>query len=103
MQGTVQAMLILSKAGCWQLTLVILATWETEIRRIVVPGQPVQKKVRETPHLNRKKSYVVVQACHPSDSGKLKKGWRFRLAWAKSESLCLKQPEQKGMGAWLKW
>jgi hypothetical protein len=26
----------------WWLTLVILATWETEIRRIMVQGQPVQ-------------------------------------------------------------
>jgi hypothetical protein len=30
--------------GRWWLTPVILATWEAEIRRIKVPGQPQQKK-----------------------------------------------------------
>jgi hypothetical protein len=29
----------LKEARCWWLMLVILATWEAEIRRIMVPGQ----------------------------------------------------------------
>jgi hypothetical protein len=29
-------------ARCWWLTPVILGTWEAEIRRIMVPGQPGQ-------------------------------------------------------------
>jgi hypothetical protein len=35
-------------AGCWWLTPVILATWEAEIRRILVQGHPKQI-VHETP------------------------------------------------------
>jgi hypothetical protein len=35
-------------SGCWWLTLAILATWEAEIRRIMVRGQPGQI-VHETP------------------------------------------------------
>jgi hypothetical protein len=31
-----------SPARCWCLMSIILATWEAEIRRIVVPGQPRQ-------------------------------------------------------------
>jgi hypothetical protein len=34
-------------AGHWWLMLVIIATWEAEIRKIVVQGQP-QKIVQET-------------------------------------------------------
>jgi hypothetical protein len=36
------------EVGCWWLTPVILATWEAEIRRMLVPGQPRQK-VKEIP------------------------------------------------------
>jgi hypothetical protein len=36
--------------------------------------------------ISTKKLNVVVQACHPSNNEKLKiGGWRFRLAWAKSQ------------------
>jgi hypothetical protein len=37
----------------------ILATWETEIRSIAIPGQLWQKKIAR-PHLNRKKVGVPV-------------------------------------------
>jgi hypothetical protein len=45
-----------SKYCCWVLWLmpVTLATWEAEIRKIVVSGQPRQI-VRETPILKKKK------------------------------------------------
>jgi hypothetical protein len=33
----------------WQLTSVIPATWETEIRRFTVPGQPRQKVSKTSP------------------------------------------------------
>jgi hypothetical protein len=42
------------EVGCWWLTLVIPATWEAEIRRIMVQSQPGQKKKKSTrPHLNQ--------------------------------------------------
>jgi hypothetical protein len=47
---------------------VILATWEIEIRRIVVQGQPGKSSQR--PHLKGKK-LGVVDTCHPSYSGNL--------------------------------
>jgi hypothetical protein len=39
----------LKKKARSQLTAIILVTWEAEIRRITVPGQPWQKKVSKTP------------------------------------------------------
>jgi hypothetical protein len=36
------------KAGCWQLTPIILANWEAEVMKIVVQGQPRQV-VHKTP------------------------------------------------------
>jgi hypothetical protein len=45
---------------------VISFTWEVEIRKIIVQGQPEQK-VSET--LSQKPSYVVVHACGPNYSG----------------------------------
>jgi hypothetical protein len=33
--------------------LIILATWEAEIGRIVAPGQPGQKVLETPPHLNK--------------------------------------------------
>jgi hypothetical protein len=48
---------------------VILATWEAEIRRIVIQGQPRQK-VSETPSL-QKMLNVVVHTCHPIYAGSI--------------------------------
>jgi hypothetical protein len=63
---------------------VILATWETQIGGMVVPGQPKQKKFMRHPHLFRKKLGMVVHACHPSYCGKHKLGGSWsRPAWAK--------------------
>jgi hypothetical protein len=46
---------------------IILATWEAEIGRIIVGGQPRQK-VNETPS----QLGTVVHTCHPSHIGKHK-------------------------------
>jgi hypothetical protein len=54
----------------WRYTLVIPATQEAEIGRLLVPGQP-GKKVFKTPSQQRK---MVVHTCHPSDSRKHKMG-----------------------------
>jgi hypothetical protein len=43
---------------------IILATWEPEIRRIEIQGQPGQK-VHKSPS-PQKKVGVVVHTCHPS-------------------------------------
>jgi hypothetical protein len=70
------------------LTPIILATWETDIRMIVFPGEPTEKFT--TSHLNRKKKKLSIVACayHPSYGRKHKTGalWQ-RLAWAKCETL----------------
>jgi hypothetical protein len=39
---TIRDQNILSQTRCWWLTPIILATWETEISRITVQGQPKQ-------------------------------------------------------------
>jgi hypothetical protein len=44
---------------CQRLTLIILATWEAEVRRIPVPRQPRQKSLQDL-HLNGKKLGIVV-------------------------------------------
>jgi hypothetical protein len=51
---------------------VILATWEAEMGRIKIPGQPRQKSLQD-PISMEKKLGVVVCSCHPSDNGKLRK------------------------------
>jgi hypothetical protein len=61
-----------------------------------------KKKNCETPNLNRKKLTVVMCTCHPSYGRKFKIGGsQSRLAWAKGETLSPKQPEQRGLKAWL--
>jgi hypothetical protein len=50
---------------------VIPATWEAEIKRIVVSRKPRQKSSQD-PSLNREKLGVVVHTCHPSYDGKYK-------------------------------
>jgi hypothetical protein len=67
----------------------ILATWETEIGRIVARGQSMQKLVRL--HLSEELG-VVACACYPSYVG----GWYSedsgsRLAWAKKNWETLSQ------------
>jgi hypothetical protein len=47
------------------LTPVINNTWDAEIKKIVVPGHPRQKKFPK-PHLNGKNLSTVAHACHPS-------------------------------------
>jgi hypothetical protein len=49
----------------------ILVIWKAEIGRIVVSGQPGQKKKKFVrSHLKAKKLSMVAYACHPSYSGK---------------------------------
>jgi hypothetical protein len=64
-------------AGLQWLTLVILASQEAEIGRIVVQGQPWQK-AHEAPS-QLKKAGFVAPACHLSDGEKLKAG----VSWPK--------------------
>jgi ribosomal protein L31 len=54
----------------------ILAIWETEIRRIVVSGQHRQKKKKSWQNhiTTEKKLSIEVHACHPSYAGKTKIG-----------------------------
>jgi hypothetical protein len=47
--------------------LASLATWEAEVRSIMVPGQAGQKCSGD-PYLIRKILAIVVCACHPSYS-----------------------------------
>jgi hypothetical protein len=44
---------------------VILATWEAQIKKIMVPCQSEKKKFAR-PQLSRKKLDMVVYTCHPS-------------------------------------
>jgi hypothetical protein len=81
---------------------VILATWEAEIRKIVIPSQHRQKKVHKSP-LQQKKAGPGGATCHSSDGRKCHiEGWWFRLAWAKTKTQSPKQLEQKGLETWLK-
>jgi hypothetical protein len=58
---------LLLENWAWRPTPVIPATWEAEIRKIVVQHQP-GKKVSETP-ISTNKPAVVVHTCHPSYTG----------------------------------
>jgi hypothetical protein len=75
--------------GCWWLTLVILATWEAEIRKTSVDGQPRQKSLQDPiPMGGKKKLHMVAHTYHPSYGGKCKiVGSLSRLAWAKSKTI----------------
>jgi hypothetical protein len=61
----------ISSSPHWWLMPVILVTWETEIRRIKVPGNPRQRKFMR-PHLNGKKMRMVVHNCYSSHNRKHK-------------------------------
>jgi hypothetical protein len=53
------------KARCQWLTLVIQATWETEIMRVTIQGQPSKKFVK--PHFDGKKLGTEAHTCHFSE------------------------------------
>jgi hypothetical protein len=76
---------------------VILATWEVEIGRIAIWGQPWQK-VR--PHLNQPAGHAGAN-CHPNYGGKhkIEESWSW-LAGAKKWDLISKVT--RGQQAWLK-
>jgi hypothetical protein len=76
---------------------IILATWKTEIGRIVVQSQPGQIVHKTSSQL------VISYACHLNDGGRHKiTGLWSRLAWAKCELLSPKYQEHKGLEAWVK-
>jgi hypothetical protein len=73
----------------WVHTPDIPATWEVDIRRIKVPGQPKQK-VSKNP-ISANKLAVVMSTCNPDRrkletlfGGKKKKGGGGMEAWLKS-------------------
>jgi ribosomal protein L31 len=72
---------------------------EAEIGRIEIPGQ-LTKNVCETASQQKKKKLkVVVQACHPSFSGKCKIGGsKSRLTWAKKRDPIFKITRAKRTG-----
>jgi hypothetical protein len=72
------------------------------LRRIMVIGQPGQKRLKTLQDLilNRKKLGMAASTCHHSYSGKLKtEESQYRPAWAKSETLSQKYPEEKRAGS----
>jgi hypothetical protein len=84
---------LISKLGAGG-TLVILATWVIEIGRIMVLGQPRQKKFAR-PHLNEKKLGMTVCTCHSSHGKPKIRGLWSSQAWAKSETLSPKYYQSK--------
>jgi hypothetical protein len=50
---------------------IILATWDTEIRKISTADQPSQKRFVK-PHLNRKKLSMLAHAIIPATTGSVK-------------------------------
>jgi hypothetical protein len=63
----------------------ILATWEAEIRRLTIPGQPRQQKFAYL--ISMEKLDLVACICLPSKAWKCKTKLWFRLAWPKSKTL----------------
>jgi hypothetical protein len=57
-------------AEFWWLTPVILATWEAEIRRIMLWGQPGEKGSQDP--ISTEKAGVLIYACHVSYCRKFK-------------------------------
>jgi hypothetical protein len=79
---------------------IILASQETEIRRITIPRQSRQKKFG-MPHLNRKKPGTVADACHPRDSRKLKnRRTEVQASLCKSKTP-ISKITKKGLEVWL--
>jgi hypothetical protein len=67
---------------------VILAAWETEIKRIMAQGQLRKKKMCARPHLHGKKLGILVNTCHPSYDSKCAIGGpQYRPTWTKSKRL----------------
>jgi hypothetical protein len=67
----------------------MLATWEADIKKIAVPGQPHKKFAKC--HLNGKNVGQVACTYHPSYGEKLKIGGLWSMSdWAKSKILAPK-------------
>jgi ribosomal protein L31 len=59
-------------------TTVILATWETEIGRIMVKIQPLEESLLD-PITTSKNLGVVVSSCHPSYTGSVNINKRIKV------------------------
>jgi hypothetical protein len=84
-------------AGCSGAHLSCQAMQESEIWKIIVSGQPGQKKFAR-PHLSGKRLDVVLHTCHPSHGKK-----QSRPAWTRSKILFPKQPKQKSWRSDFRW
>jgi hypothetical protein len=70
----------------------ILATWETEVKRMGFQFSPGKKFVRY--HINRRELAMVAHICHLSDGSKFKIARsQSRAAQAKSKTLSPKSSE----------
>jgi hypothetical protein len=79
---------------------IILATWEADMGRILVPGQAWQKKsVR--PHLDHQKLGMVILTCHPSCIGSINRRIAVQAGLGVNMQTYSKN-KVKRLGAWLK-
>jgi hypothetical protein len=74
--------------GLWWFFPVVLTTWNAEIRRIAVLGQPRQNN-NLRPHIKGKNLGGEACFCHPNEVGKIEIGGSLsRPDSAKSKTLC---------------
>jgi hypothetical protein len=73
----------------------LLATWETEIRRIAIPRSAQAKMLVS----QQKQLGMVAATCQPSDGGKHKIRLWSRPVWAKGETLSPKITRSKKVGS----